>query len=654
MVQRGGISPNLPALFLAFCAGIVAANSSRPVCNAQVRVQFNAGANASSNEQRAELHTDRTLSRGLKIAQQQIADGEYTLALQFLDDVLGRDDDFFLEAEGSQWTGLKETAANMLRDLSDDGRAVYESSFGTVAKRLLSEAIESGDPTAVQRIAIRYYYTTAGMEAALLHAINEADAGRRVSAALMYGRLLATPEAAARFNPELALRAASCWLAAGNRDEADAALATLRSARLPDRAQVEIAGEPHRIDPNQVDADWLEKVLGGARAPLQRTLYDWLTYRGNVERTSTATGGLPHMRERWRVRLLHPRLTEVFDGLNREMRLSGSFSPVASSALAVGDVVLVRTPHQLLAVSFTTGKRIWQAELEDDPDLEELLDQASSEARETRGAQALGSFARRMWRDYLYHLLSSDGRRVYVVSSTSVDPSLDIWNNIQPRFQRGIATTTANRLTALDLPTEGKRVWSIDGPTAEGPLAGAFFLGAPTCVGSSLYALVEIRSAVHLAVLESTTGELQWLQQLAMLDANASFEPSRRLQSTMPSYASGILVCPTSAGVVIGVDVARRSLAWAYRYPVRAANYPYGSRDEDLESLAPQQWLSDSPTIVGERVLLTPHDSEELHCIDLRTGQAVWRQPRGEMRQLACADSKRLLLMGAKSLYAMR
>ncbi|GIT30718.1 MAG: hypothetical protein Ct9H300mP1_27640 [Planctomycetaceae bacterium] len=33
-----------------------------------------------------------------------------------------------------------------------------------------------------------------------------------------------------------------------------------------------------------------------------------------------------------------------------------------------------------------------------------------------------------------------------------------------------------------------------------------------------------------------------------------------------PSYSDGVLVCPTEAGLVVGVDVARRQLLWSYSY----------------------------------------------------------------------------------------
>jgi hypothetical protein len=42
--------------------------------------------------------------------------------------------------------------------------------------------------------------------------------------------------------------------------------------------------------------------------------------------------------------------------------------------------------------------------------------------------------------------------------------------------------------------------------------------------------------------------------------------PQRRLAGATPSFADGVLVCPTSTGVVVAVDLATRALLWGYQY----------------------------------------------------------------------------------------
>src|SRR5262249_49066962 len=132
-----------------------------------------------------------------------------------------------------------------------------------------------------------------------------------------------------------------------------------------------------------------------------------------------------------------------------------------------------------------------------------------------------------------------------------------------------MTVSPTNRLTAYELATEGKLSWEIDGANAANDLAGAFFLGPPLAVDDTLYVLAEIRSAVYLLALEPRTGHLEWRQQLVGLEQSVMLDPQRRLSAATPSQSAGILVCPTSAGIVVAVDLIAREFAWVYRYPRR-------------------------------------------------------------------------------------
>ncbi len=69
------------------------------------------------------------------------------------------------------------------------------------------------------------------------------------------------------------------------------------------------------------------------------------------------------------------------------------------------------------------------------------------------------------------------------------------------------------------------------------------------------------RGEIRLVVLDSATGRLQWSQQLAHVDQGTIlFDSLRRMSGGSPSFAEGVLVCPTSAGAIVAVDLANRSL----------------------------------------------------------------------------------------------
>ena len=94
--------------------------------------------------------------------------------------------------------------------------------------------------------------------------------------------------------------------------------------------------------------------------------------------------------------------------------------------------------------------------------------------------------------------------------------------------------------------------------------AETFFLGPPLPLMGQLYALGETNGEIRLLALEADTGKLLWSQQLAAAEQNVMADSQRRWAGASPSYADGVLVCPTAAGAVVGVDLATRSLVWGY------------------------------------------------------------------------------------------
>jgi len=605
------------------------------------------------------LPSDRILSRGVQQARERISAGDYSRAIRFLDELLdpAKEDSFVVIGSSGESAGLKATSRQILKSLSAEGRQAYESTFGPVARRELRNAIDEGDFEAIRHVTQRYFYTQAGYEAVLLLAAQEADMGRHFSAALAYQQLIDTPEAAKLFQPQLSLMAAFSWLAMNDRSRALELIEDLREAGY---RSVSIAGKDYQLESlGAKPLEWLQQTVG---VPLIQTLMpedQWLTFRGNAARNGQADGGLPHMRVRWQVRLLsHHRLEALYDDLSAELLRSQKASPIAASPLAVGDHIITRSAHGLIAIDFRTGKLVWQAEPQGVPEIESLVNSSGSSHEQESQAGRAKSFSTRIWKDQLYNSLSSDGERVYVIRDLSIPTAIS--NNVLAmpfmngqRLRDGSAGT--NRLCAFDLATQGKRVWEIDGAAAEDEFRGAFFLGSPLAVGKSLYCLVEIKSAVFLAALDQQTGELLWRQQLANLEAGILLDPRRRLQAAVPSYERGILVCPTGAGVVVGVDLAKNALAWAYRYPTnRRTLHSIRRRADPLNS----HWIDSTATLAEGHVLLTPPQSDYLHCLDLATGKLQWKVPRKENLKenlfVAGVSQNRVLLVGNKQLSAVR
>ena len=602
------------------------------------------------------LPSSRLDSRGIQRAKKLIDAGEFSQAIRFLDEILARDEDSFVALRDNDYFGLKETARLMLKDLPPEGRGIYESTFGPVARRLLKEFNTSGDLRELRRIAQRYFYTPAGHEAALLFAQHEADQGRHLTAALTYQQLLETPEAAARFQPQLSVMAATSWLAAENPARAQRVLESLGEQGF---RNIQLSGRDYPLRASQNGmVDWLVQSVGAPVVKEPTSERQWLTARGNAARNGRTEGGLPHLRVRWQVRLLeHHNLENVHDEMAGLMSRQGKSRLPAAAPLAVGDYVITRSAHGLLAIDFRTGKRVWQAQPQRASLLQQLLDRDDRQNENENNVEPAQTFARTIWEDYLYNTTSSDGQRVYAIRDLT-PPKFDRSQHLPFIRQRPseLPDSHTNRLCAYDLPTQGKLVWEIDGAARSDELQGAFFLGAPVTVGQSLYCLAEIKSetAIYLVALDRNTGQVQWRQQLADLERGVNRDIKRRLQASIPSYDGGMLICPTGAGVVVGVDLAKQALAWAYRYPPQERPTARQRMMQGHLLAVQKQWVHSAPVIAEGRVLLTPPESDYLHCLDLFTGQLLWKHPRGESLFLAGVEEGRVLLVGGTSISALQ
>jgi len=613
------------------------------------------------------LPTDRTLSRGVARAKERLDDGDFNEALAFLQQLLDRQEDVFVDdaSDPTRLQGLKAGARKLIAGLPRAGREMYELLHTAPARRELDAALAAGDRNALAQLVRRYLLTGPGCEAAFVLAQSELDRGHPLSAAHLYAQLLADPVAAARFEPQLSLLAAVSWRAAGRRDTAAETLRTL-AQKYPD-AEVEVAGEsvalPQYSKSNEELLAWLNNAVGQAQA-VDAATTDWLTARGDAERNASHRGGAPHWSARWLSRVVNDPRFEKF--LMERRAVAEQQSVVALPAarpIATGNVVLMRTPQNVVAIDWRTGKRIWESREEESAAREQYLSEFTAGSS---NLDELGTLShpleQRVWDDTLTMSLSSDGERAYALSGMSL-----LEREEQSPFGIGGAfgnpyaatATPTNRLSAYELATEGKLAWEIDGVNASGDLAGVFFLGAPLAIDGSLYVLAEIRSAIYLLALEPATGALQWRQQLAGLELGIALDPQRRLNAATPTYSAGILICPTTAGIVVGVDTIRREFAWVYRYPRQTDTFTtirpgWQNRQDILTQRANNRWLDGTLLVAEGNVVVTPPESNEIHCLELGTGKMVWKKQREKALFLACVDRGNVVLVGPDSITALR
>ncbi|MBX7166472.1 MAG: PQQ-binding-like beta-propeller repeat protein [Pirellulales bacterium] len=599
--------------------------------------------------------TDREMLQRLDRAKKAIDGEHFDDAVRLLGDILHGPEDYFFQPDRAQplHRSLKAEAERIVGNLPPAGRQSYELQFGAEARRLLELARTAGGSGALADLARRYFHTAAGYEATWLLADDHLDHGRPLSAALCLKRLAESPQADA-WQPALGVKLAVCWARAGMRAQAEATLA--EGAKQAGRAKLVLGGEAATL-PNSAGeyGTWLAAVSGEPAAAVAAQDARWLMFRGDPSRSAPSVGSAPLLNARWRMPTYEDPLAERILAQLRQMYLDQNLSTVVNlHPLVVDDVVLMRTTNRLLAVDLKTGKRLWWATSVDGPDA--LLD---DEAQNDPGVspQLAPSLDQRIWEDATFGTLASNGTLVFSIEDLPLTAGM-----FSARFTVGrggrrhlVETGAFNRLAARNIHS-GKLVWEIGGQPGDDALeqAGAFFLGPPLALGDRLYCLAEINSEIRLLTVDAETGKLEWSQQLALLERSIAQDLGRRVAGLSPSYADGVLVCPTGAGAVVAVDLTSRSLLWGYRYPA-VPMQTVGARLQiaqqrpaipgQRQAMA-EAWVDSSITLAGGRCFLTPAESQELHCLDLLEGSLVWKAPREDGVYVAGVHGDSLIVVG--------
>lgn len=648
---------------------------------------------AAEDEGSVALPTDRLKERQLERVRRLLDDGRWSDSAALVDEILGGDRDFFFRpaAGASTWRSIKTEAARLIGEVPAEGRQAYELQFRARAERALEQAAAARDDAAVVAVARRWFHTPAGRRATLLAALSAIEQGRPLEAAAWLERLSTAPGREA-FEPTLSAMRAIAWWRAGERRAAVEILDRLRDARP---GVLRLGGRDVSVTyPAGGAAAWLEGVAGPPDSGSGRSASEWWVHRGDAARNALVDASRPLLVPRYRVPLTrHPeegRLLERRRKLfaDRDMPLLPAGMP-----LAVDGLILVHTPMGLLAVDFDTGKRVW---LQTGGAAGSFFDAGGGEGDENADAESRGAI-RGVFDDATSGTLSSNGDLVFAVESDPASLAGPTAGGIEGFRQFSAAPRGSNILSAYRVSAKGGLAWRLswadsagrEGEPAPQPLqqqfqpfaqapAGAWFLGTPLPVGDRLFVLVEERGEIRLDVLSAADGTVRWSQPLAELDEGVTVgnreSHLRRVGGLSPSFAEGVLVCPTGAGTVVAVDLATRTLSWAYTYGQPRQNdsvlLPNGVRVQrgaigggvivngrfvaaGAGPSASSGWRDGSPVIFGGRIILTPRESDELHCVDLRSGGVVWKQPRRDRLYVAGVVDGRVIVVGRRGVESL-
>jgi len=615
------------------------------------------------------LPTDRLRERQFDQANRLIEAKRFADAATLLDEMLAAAEDVFLEeglSRGQTSRSMKTRATELIGSLPAAGREAYLLQFRSRAERALAAGIEANDDAQIVAVARRWFHTPAGSRAAITVAATLLEAGQPLAAAAWLDRLadnrLADLPESVRTAVEL-MRTATSLATTG---------VPAGSAQQPPPlpAAVQLGGERLQLG-RELDRMLLAKrlttaVQGAANIPPQDAR-NWQMDRGSPGRNPVCRCDRPLLVPRYRVPLtLHPEESRLV-GIRRQL-LRDQGLPIlpAGGPLAVDGLLLSQSRAGLVAVDFKTGKRVWMQG--------RLAESALVDTDDRQSPEELPHPLDLLFTDATAATLASDGQRVFAVESPpDLGPSRAARNRLR-RLNRPAPTLSAgNRLVAYDIAS-GEQRWQLPGEDEE-ETTGRWYLGSPLPIGGELYVLVEARQQIRLDVLAADSGETLWSQPLADVDLDYDIENrgDRRQAGLSPAFAGGVLVCPTGAGAVIAVDLAARTLRWAYRFAVpkpadvrRLANgirlrmrvLAGGLGGVRIQANAdgdqpPTRWLDAVPTIAGDRVLLTPLGSEDLHCVDLRTGESLWMRSRNEHLFVAGVTDRNVILVGQQQVTAV-
>lgn len=628
--------------------------------------------------------TDLMFKHGMEKVAELIEEKNWEDAIETLQLILNKTENLLVpvarKGKARAWVPIHAEANRLLGSMPKAGKDLYEQQFGPSAEADLNKA--KNDPAKLAKVARRYLHTKAGPVALQLLAAYHAEHGQSHLAAAGFLQML-DRRGLEKLDGSTLYQMARAFLLTGATPAGERAWRQLVKRQQAGKLDRHIPLEMLREQIDQLDKK------NAADAP------PWPEYRGGPSRTEERKGGPPAMKAEFYTPLQesdHKKfskfLEEAKDSLEkRRLPLLPAFSPIVVNGRAC-----YRGYAGVYAIGLRTGKISWTTEAEGGPELinrvltRKIVQDWLQQFSQNNSLEILVE-------NSVIGTLSTDGQRVFMVddliippylprrvssfdrndrqrTSTSSDPEdfprkdielRKLLSKIPAPVQAQVRGNILRAMAAGPVSDEeegGKLLWELPSPwDKKCPFKESFFLAPPLPLDGRLYVLNEKEAMVRLVCLEpsddpekaiTTQPHVIWIQPLCKLLDRVELNLQRRLNAAHLAYADGILVCPTNAGVVFGVDLLSHEVLWVHAYRPEALE-PVGSKTKDrkkdekkqgkkgdkegdqpmpkpAEAQAP--WAATAPAIRDGKVVFTAPDGDSITCLNLRDGQLVWRQPR--------------------------
>lgn len=618
------------------------------------------------------LPTDPKTKGKIEAARDYIENKDWPRAIHLLQGLLELKEDVVVPVvrklddghELVNWVSVKVEANRLIGSLPKEGMEFYRLRNDQKAAELLKQAKETSDERVLAEVAASYLHTTAGAEATELLGTRKLDRGHYIEAG-RYFKLLINREGIEKVSPLTLFKAKIAFTRGGDKASAEQVTQQLQ-ARVP---------EGLRLGDRSLSLQELNEVVAKFSDPLlsRATIYDWhLGLGGRADRNAQGVGGHPFLEKAWHQVLFandnyddktsrsHAAawIAEALKQANElKMAAIPAFHPIAATAddpsRGLTQFIVFRSHWGVHAADIKTGRLLWTQ------DLKWGLDTMFSDQR---GMQAIMQWEQQysqigrlniVLENSIIGSLSTDGQRIFCVDDFAVPPYVqhffNAWGGGGQQFPWGQEVNDAlnyNMLNAFDLGS-GKALWELGGHgdkfrsnDPKGELHDSYFLGPPLSLGGKLYALTDKGQELRLVCLDAAKGSVVWVQTLATTKEKMLMDVVRRANAAPLAYGEGILVCPTNAGAVIGVDLLTHSLLWAYAYRDKPPAPPQDEQQMQMKMRgrfamngemqaqsagSPTDWKSSTPIIADGKVVFTAPDGNTIDCLDLTNGQKVWR-----------------------------
>lgn len=542
-------------------------------------------------------------------------------------------DSFFLE--DSRLKSVRREALLVFESMTRDQLGIYEKKYASTASSALQSARQSGRSSAFLEVARRCFATPAGA-----HAMDEAatqllDRGEVALAARLWLRLVQSNVHRHRLQPRHFEKAATALFLTGSDQEARQVIAD--AERIFDRLPFSSAS--------------IESVVANHPGFTTMTLASSEGEPfGNPSNNASSQGSVPYLSPVWTKPLYGDRPLEKLANWERDR----TTNELAETGVAVFPIVaqnqlIVRDLHGIRSCDPKTGDLLWRY------NSSLSVSGIISRLRQADPGSSASLIEMAWAENSAQGIVTSDGQRVFAID----------WLNFEAQNIPGerASVKASNRLICLTIPDPPddrasadnpvvprvQPTWSIGDHSENGVLGDQLFLGAPRPVGDALFVLSESRRdrELNLIKLEAATGRVIWIQKIGLVEQPSftATQRARNLPMALPAEADGTVICQPDAEIIVAVDAVQGELKWIYAYG-RDGIISGRSRMRFAVSGGGFRGFPSTPLIHQQSVFCLPQHSDDIHRLDLKTGQPVWKVKREEDAYLAAVTDRIVASVG--------